>query len=41
MTIFSASAGRDLAIIVFTSLLAAVIANLPTLFALARLWVES
>jgi hypothetical protein len=41
MTVFSASAGRDLALIVVTSLAAAVIVNLPALAALVRIWVES
>ncbi len=41
MTVFSAGASKDLAIIVGGSLLAAVIVNLPAFVALARLWVES
>jgi hypothetical protein len=41
MTVFSAVASKDLALIVVGSLAAAVIVNLPTLAALARLWLES
>lgn len=41
MTVFSAAASRDLALIVVASLGAAVVVNLPGIVALVRLWVES
>ncbi len=41
MTVFSATASRDLVIIVVGSLIAAVVVNIPSIVALARLWVES
>lgn len=41
MTVFSAAAGRDLAIIVAASLAAAIIVNLGPIFVLVRMWVES
>lgn len=41
MTVFSATASKELAIIVGASIGAAILVNLPTAFALVRLWVES
>jgi hypothetical protein len=41
MTVFSAAASRDLVLIVVSSLIAAVVVNLPGIVALMRLWVES
>lgn len=41
MTVFSAAAGRDLAIIAAASLVMAILVNLGPIFALVRMWVES
>lgn len=41
MTVFSAAASKDLAIIVGSSLIAAVAVNLSPIISLIRLWLES
>jgi hypothetical protein len=41
MTVFSAAASRDLVIIVAASIGAAILVNLPSIAALAMLWLDS